>query len=231
MGANGNYNLRKMQHKVALVDDHPMMRSGLAATVNVLDHYQVTIEASHGEEFIGILGKNEAPEIAIIDLNMPVMDGYATLQWIKANRPDMLTLALTFDPRNDALVRALRAGARGFLLKNISASELKLALDSLISTGWYFGMGMKDVLLQEHSMTSRFESEREHIKELITPREMELLQYLCSKDEYTYEEIAKLMGVHKRTVDSHRESLFQKLDVKSKTGLVIFAIRWQLVRL
>lgn len=208
-----------------------MMCDGLATTVNALNDYEVIIQAANGQELLEAIKEKGSPAIAIIDLNMPVMDGFETIAWLKANRPEILPLALTFDPREDAMVRALRAGARGFLLKNIGAMELKLALDSLILTGWYYGSGMRDVLLQEHAMTSRFEMERERIKDLITPREMELLTYLCSEEEYTYENIAGLMGVHRRTVDSHRESLFQKMNVKSKTGLVMAAIRWQLVRL
>jgi two-component system, NarL family, invasion response regulator UvrY len=220
-----------MTYSVALVDDHPMMRNGLAATVNVLKDYKVTIEASNGSEFIDFLQENKLPDIAIIDLNMPVMDGFETLTWMRENSISIRTLALTFDPREDVMLRAIKAGARGFLLKNIGAAELKAALDSLIHTGWYYGPGIKEVLLQEQTMTSRFESQREKIKQSITPREMELLQHLCSEEEYTYEGISNLMGVSRRTVDSWRESLFQKLQVKSKTGLVMAAIRWQLVRM
>ena len=101
------------EHSVALVDDHHLMRSGLVATVNALGGYHVTIEAGNGKELIDALHGAELPAIAIVDLNMPVMDGYETIAWLRANAPSVLPLALTFDATDDAMVKAVRAGARG----------------------------------------------------------------------------------------------------------------------
>ncbi|MBK6753751.1 MAG: response regulator transcription factor [Flavobacteriales bacterium] len=102
-----------MPHDLALVDDHHLMRSGLATMLNGLDGYRVTIEAANGRELIEALRDATPPAIAIVDLNMPVMDGYATIAWLRTNAPEILPLALTFDAGDDALVRAMRAGARG----------------------------------------------------------------------------------------------------------------------
>ena len=217
------------EHSVALVDDHHLVRIGLVATVNGLGGYHVTIEAGNGQEFIEALERAEPPAIAIVDLNMPVMDGYATIAWLRENHPAMLPLALTFDATDAALVKAVRAGARGFLLKDAQPQVLKNALDSLMLTGYYYTDNTNDVLQRNPGMKTRQERERDRILERITPREMEFLSFVCDEDELTYEQIAERMGVHRRTVDNFRIALFEKFHIKSKTGLVLFAMRWGLV--
>ncbi|MBL0127232.1 MAG: response regulator transcription factor [Flavobacteriales bacterium] len=217
------------EHSVALVDDHHLVRNGLVATVNALGGYLVTIEAGHGRELVEVLAKAPPPDIAIVDLNMPVMDGYATIAWLRENRPTVLPLALTFDATEDALVKAVRAGARGFLLKNARPAVLKNALDSLMLTGYYYTDTTHDVLQRHPEMKTREECERERILQSITPREMEFLKLVCDEDELTYGQIAQQMGIHHRTVDTFRIGLFEKFHIKSKTGLVLFAMRWRLV--
>lgn len=223
-----------MEHNVALVDDHHLVRSGLAATVNNLGGYHVTVDAGHGRELIEAL-EDLAPEdprqprMAIVDLNMPVMDGYETIAWLRQHRPDVLPLALTFDATDDALVKAVRSGARGFLLKNARPAVLKNALDALAMTGYYYTDELHGTLQAHPGLRTRHEQERQRVLEQITPREMEFLLLVCSPNEPTYEEIAEGMGIQRRTVDNYRVALFDKFRIKSKTGLVLFAIRWGLV--
>jgi DNA-binding NarL/FixJ family response regulator len=214
---------------VALVDDHHLMRSGLAGIVNGFSNYHVTLEASNGREFIDLLPGSDTPAIAIVDLNMPVMDGYATIAWLRQNEPAILPLALTFDATDDAMVKAVRAGARGFVLKSARPSILKTALDSLMLTGYYYTEEMRDTEVRDMASRSSRERERERVLEAITPREMEFLLHVCNEDELTYEQIADAMGIHRRSVDNHRIALFEKFNIKSKTGLVLFALRWGLL--
>ncbi|MBL7981908.1 MAG: response regulator transcription factor [Flavobacteriales bacterium] len=220
-----------MEHKVAMVDDHHLVRNGLVATVNSLGGYKVTMEAAHGRELLEALeaADVEVPRIAIVDLNMPVMDGYETIEWLRANRPQVLPLALTFDATDEALLKAVRLGARGFLLKNARPEVLKNALDSLISSNFYYSDRMLETMKEHPELRTRQEVERERVMELVTPRELEFLQLVCSPEEMTYEEIGNIMGVHRRSVDNYRIGLFEKLGVKSKTGLVLFAMRWGLL--
>jgi len=218
-----------MEHEVALVDDHHLMRTGLAATVNNLGGFRVTMEAGNGAEFIQALKLGTDPAIAIVDLNMPVMDGFETIAWLRQHKPAVLPLALTFDAADDALVKAVRAVARGFLLKNARPAVLKNALDSLMLTGYYYTEATHDALQRAPGMKTAHERERERVVAAITPREMEFLLLVCAEAEYTYEQIADRMGVHRRTVDNFRIALFEKFDIKSKTGLVLFAMRWRLI--
>ncbi len=217
------------EHRIALVDDHHMMRSGLAAMIDRLGGYHVVIEAANGKEMIEAMTESAPVAIAIVDLHMPVMDGYETIAWLKANAPDVLPLALTFDASDDAMLRAVRAGARGFLLKNARPPLLKAALDSLVWTGYFQSDELHRDLLERADLKAREERERENLLERITPREMEFLLLVCSEDEFTYEEIAIRMEVHRRSVDNFRISLFEKFQIKSKTGLVLFAMRWGLI--
>jgi two-component system invasion response regulator UvrY len=139
-----------------------------------------------------------------VDLNMPVMDGYATIAWLREHAPTVLPLALTFDAADDALVRSVRAGARGFLLKNTRPAVLKTALDSLMLTGYYYTDQTHQALQDEPVQRDRKQARARTVLEQITPREMEFLLLVCDPEEYTYEQIADRMGVHRRTVDNHR---------------------------
>lgn len=219
---------------VALVDDHHMMRTGLVNTVNAMGDYLVTVEAGNGAELVEQLSAMDlngahAPRIAVVDLSMPVMDGYATMQWLTAHAPQVLSLALTFDATDDAMVRAVHAGARGYVLKSEPPQVLRTALDSLVNTGYYYTQEMMAVHLRGTMELRREHFSRAKIMERISERELEFLALVCDEAELTYEVIAERMGVQRRTVDNYRSSLFEKFDLRSKTGLVLFAMRWKLL--
>jgi DNA-binding NarL/FixJ family response regulator len=214
---------------VALVDDHHMVREGIAATINAMDDYEVVVQASHGEELIAQLHGVDDPAIAVVDLHMPVMDGFATIAWLRKHRPNVMALALTFDPEEDAMVRALRAGARGFLRKNARSAVLKLALDSLVLTGYFQPIEAQGRVLEDDMELARPERVRQRVLERMTSRELEFLRLVCDEDELTYVQISDRMGVKRNTVENYRTSLFDKFGIKSKTGLVLFAMRFDLL--
>ena len=166
--------MHETKHPIALVDDHHLVRNGLAAMINRQKGYTVVQEAAHGKEFIDTLDMQNLPAIAIVDLNMPVMDGYDTISWLKQYAPGVRPLALTFDASDDAMVRAVRCGARGFLLKNAPPDLLRKALDSLILTGYYQSDAMHRTLVENPDMKTQDERQHERVLEKITPREMEL---------------------------------------------------------
>jgi two-component system, NarL family, invasion response regulator UvrY len=216
---------------VAIVDDHTLFREGLARVVNEMDGYQVLLEAEHGEAYIHA-SKNVAPiAIALVDLHMPVMDGYRTLEWIRAETPGTRALALTFEKEDDAMARALRSGACGFLQKDIGVRALRSALDQIAATGWYDEERTQQVLRQHDAEQNDHTREYHQVKEHVSERELEFLELVCDRNELTYEQIAGRMGVGRRTVDGYREALFAKFGMKSKCGLLLFALRTQLVKL
>ncbi|MGV3636822.1 MAG: response regulator, partial [Flavobacteriales bacterium] len=206
------------RHNVALVDDHHLMRTGLVNTVNAMGDYRVTLEAGNGAELVDRLtamdlNGPDAPTIAVVDLNMPVMDGYATMRWLGEHAPNVLPLALTFDATDDAMVRAVHAGARGYVLKSEQPHVLRTALDSLVNTGYYYTQEMMAVHLRGTQEMRREELSRARVMERITERELEFLTLVCDEAELTYDAIAERMGVQRRTVDNYRSSLFEKFDL------------------
>lgn len=216
-------------HNVALVDDHHMVREGLASTINSFSEYTVSMECSHGEELIATLKTLQPPSIAIVDLHMPVMDGYATIAWLQEHHPSVLPLALTFDTSDEALVKAVRAGARGFLRKNARSAELKQALDKLIRTGYFEMTALDQEMFAPDNFRTPTEVQRDKVISVLTVRELEVLQLVCDDREFTYDTIAAQLGISRNTLENHRVALYEKLGIKSKTGLVLFAMRWGLL--
>src|SRR5436190_3142611 len=122
---------------IALIDDHALFRGVLADMINLIGGYQVVVQAGNGEEYIKAIEAGAQVAVAIVDLHMPVMDGYATIEWIRATTPGTRALALTFEKTEEAMLRALRAGACGFLLKDVGKQEFQRALEQVATLGHY----------------------------------------------------------------------------------------------
>ena len=214
---------------VALVDDHTLVRKGLVELIQQSGEYEVVLEASNGREFIEALPHPDL-RLAIVDLNMPEMDGFETLAWLKENHPGLLALALTFEGTEERVIRAVRAGARGFILKDIEPLELRAALRSVLTSGYYHTDLVHHTMLNS-SMRTEEEKTRAKLLARLTENEVRFLKLICDDRELTYEQVAEEMGVHRRTVDGYREHICNKLKVRSKVGLVITAVRYGLVEL
>lgn len=214
---------------VALVDDHNLVRKGLVSLVNTLAGYQVVLEAANGMEFTKALSGGPEVRIAIVDLNMPVMDGYATIAWLARTCPDVRSIALTFDGSEQAVIRAVREGARGFLLKDVEPEVFKAALDAVRDTG-YYESDLVRAMATDGEFRTTYERQQEKVLEAITPKELEFIILACAPEEYTYEQIADQMGTKATTVETHRKHVFDRFGIKSKSGLVIFAYRWGIVK-
>lgn len=214
---------------LALVDDHTLVRKGLVELIQQSGEYEVVLEASNGREFIEALPHPDL-RLAIVDLNMPEMDGFETLAWLKENQPGLLALALTFEGTEERVIRAVRAGARGFILKDIEPLELRAALRSVLTSGYYHTDLVHHTMLNS-SMRTEEEKTRAKLLARLTENEVRFLELICDDRELTYEQVAEEMGVHRRTVDGYREHICNKLKVRSKVGLVITAVRYGLVEL
>lgn len=214
---------------VALVDDHTLMRSALARAIDLMPGYEVVLEAEHGAHFQQLVPTVPRIGIAVVDLHMPVMDGYATIAWINRHLPGTRALALTFEKTEDAMLRALRAGACGFLLKDTDARTFKTALDHVSVIGHYHDHDLEVSLQEQAAARTRYARERQRVLERLSERELLFIRLVCHEHEYTYDAIADQMQVHRRTVDGYREAIFHKFGIKSKVGLVLFAFKWGLV--
>jgi len=207
---------------VAIVDDHTMFRKGLAALINFFPNYKVSMDASNGNDFIEQLQSAQLPDIVLMDINMPEMDGYATTEWLRNNHPEVKTLALSTMDSETAIIKMIKSGAKGYVLKDAEPSELKLAFDEVMSRGYFYNdlvsrkvLNAISQLVDPKKTTATFAN--------LTPREIEFLKFACT--EMTYKEIADKMHLSVRTVEGYRDSLCDKLDIKTRVGLVIYAIK------
>ncbi len=206
---------------IVLVDDHSLLRIGLAQLVQSLG-YPVIFEADDGKEFIEKLDEKTLPDVVLMDINMPVMDGFETTRWLKDNYPSVKVLALSMYDNENAIIRMLKSGAKGYILKDSEPAELKAAIDAVVSKGYYYSDLVSGKLI--HAI-NKLDDEGGELKNLmqLNERETDFLKYACT--EMTYKEIADKMFVSPRTIDGYRDALFEKLHVKTRVGLVMYAIK------
>jgi DNA-binding NarL/FixJ family response regulator len=207
---------------IAIVDDHTMFRKGLASLIDLFPRYQVVLDASNGKDFIDRLDKAQLPDIVLLDISMPEMDGYATAGWISEHYPDIRILALSTMDSETAIIKMIRSGARGYVLKDAEPAELKLAFDEVLSRGSYYNeLVSRKVLNAVHQLTETKNPTATFAS--LSAREIEFLKYACT--ELTYKEIADKMNLSPRTIEGYRDNLCQKLDLKTRVGLAMYAVR------
>ena len=211
---------------VALVDDHTMFRKGLAVLINLFPQYKVLLDVGNGQEFIDQLDPDNLPDILLLDINMPVMDGYATAAWVHANHPDIRILALSTMDSDTTIIKMIQQGARGYILKDADPKELQVAFEEILAKGYYYNEILTRKVIQSIHQGG---ADSSGAFPKLTDREMEFLKHACS--EKNYNQIASEMFVSERTVDGYRESLFKKFNVTNRVGLVLYAIKNQLVQL
>ena len=204
-----------------MADDHVLLRNALASLIDSFENCQVVLQAGTGKELIESIKKGASPQVVILDLNMPEMDGFETAGWLQKERPEIIVLMLTMYDSELSLIRLLQAGVKGFLKKDIHPSELKFAIQSVVQNGYYYSnhtTGKLVNLFRQHSDGNSLIQ-----RSVLNDQEVQFLKLACS--DLTYKEIAQQMGLNPRAVDTLRDQLFFKLDVKSRVGLALVAIR------
>jgi DNA-binding NarL/FixJ family response regulator len=208
-----------MTHSIAIIDDHILIAKAITGIIENFKQFNVLYECENGKVLLEKLQvKKNIPDVVLLDISMPVMDGFATAEWLRDNQPQILVMALSMQDDEQSLIKMVKAGAKGYLLKNVHPTELEMALNALVKNGSYFPEWAASKVFMSLSKPS--------IKNdnfYITAREKEFLQY--SITEMSYKEIAEKMFCSPRTVESYRDSLFEKLDLKSRVGLAVFAIK------
>ncbi|TDQ11372.1 response regulator transcription factor [Pedobacter metabolipauper] len=206
---------------LSLVDDHRLFRQGIASLIATFPEYEVLFEAGSGEEFCKKISPKFKPQIVLLDLNMPVMGGHQTSEWIKEHYPDVHVIVLSMMDDAESVLSLIKTGVKGYLLKDSEPSEFKAALDAVAGNNVYFPPFVS------RYMAESFYKPSEDVK--LNAREKEFLKLASS--ELTYKEIADKMFVSMRTVDGYRDNLFVKLNVKNRVGLVLYAIKNKLIEL
>ena len=211
-----------MKYKIAIVDDHVLFAQSLKVLINSFEDYEVAFSAKNGQDLISKVGSTQIkPDIVLLDVNMPQMNGQETMEWLKENRPDLKVLVLTMEDEENTIIQMLKHGARGYVLKDIDPQHLELAFDEIVKKGFHYSEKVTNTLL--HAISD--EGQSKELKE----REVEFLQLVCS--ERTYKQIAQDMFLSPKTIDGYREALFDKLDVRSRVGLVLYAIEHGIYRI
>lgn len=214
--------------KIAIADDHALFRKGLAALINLFANYQVVLEAGNGQEMVNNLDAANLPDIVLMDINMPVMDGYEAAEWLNNNHPNIKILALSTMDADTAIIKMIKCGARGYVLKDAEPAELKLAFDEVLSLGYFYNeVVTRKVMRTIHELTVPGSSV--HTFANLSDREVEFLKYTCT--ELSYKEIADKMFLSARTVEGYRDALCEKLNLKTRVGLAMFAVKNNIAQL
>ncbi len=207
-----------MNIKVGLVDDHQLFLKSLHLMLDSFKVYDVVVEALHGEDLKQKLQSSGiVPDVMLVDVNMPVMDGIATCNWLSATYPAMKLIALSMNDTDSAIIDMIKAGCCAYLLKDTHPNELEKALLEVTAKGYYnadaSNVNFRRLLLKSNEQPVIQLTEKEKI----------FLHYACS--ELTYKQIAAEMNLSERTIDGYREALFQKFHVQSRVGLCLEALR------
>ncbi|GAB3316028.1 response regulator transcription factor [Larkinella ripae] len=198
----------------------------MADQIQKSENYEVVLIGRNGRDLIRYLSRNTCPDVVLLGVLMPEMDGYETVTYLQKHCPTVRVLALSTMDRRENMIRMLRNGAQGYLPKTCSATELHQALDELCTKGYSYAGVMTNQLIRNLNPTgNRLPSEYW----TFSNREQTFLKMACS--DLTYAEIADRMCVSARTVDGYREAIFQKMQVKSRVGMALEAVRWGLVQL
>lgn len=204
-----------------MADDHVLLRTALASLIDNFENCKVVYQAATGSELIKQVQAGSVPDVILLDLNMQEMDGYETATWLQKNYPAIHVLMLTMYDSELSLIRLLQAGVKGFLKKDIHPAELQFAIRSVVQSGYYYSNHATGKLVNLFRHTP--EGNPGLQKALLTEQELLFLKLACT--DLTYKEVAQQMGLNPRSVDTLRDQLFVKLDVKSRVGLAMVAIR------
>lgn len=208
-------------NNIILADDHILLRDALASLISQFPGFRVTGVAANGLDVMDLMKSGSKPDIIILDLNMPQMDGYETTSWLASHYPDVKILILTMYDSDIALIRLLQEGVRGFLKKDIHPDELRNALETVVDEGWYYANRTSGKIASLFRRNNDAPTNLQ--RNLLTDKEIAFLK-LASTD-MTYKEIAIELHLSTRVVDNYREALFEKLDVRSRVGLAIYAVK------
>lgn len=208
--------------KVGLVDDHQLFRKSLSLLLSSFKNTVVVMDATNGVDLQAKMEQaTTLPEVMLIDVSMPQMDGPQTAEWLHQTYPAIRKVALSMDDKEETVIKMLRAGCCSYLFKDIHPNELEHALDEVHRFGYY-----NPAISYQKLMSSAQQTDSSlHL----TEKELYFLKLSCS--DLSYRDISSIMNLSERTIDGYRASMFTKLNVQSRTGMALEAIRKGFVKL
>ncbi len=197
--------------KIAIADDHQLFREGLIGLLNKYESFEVVADVDSGKTLLAYLEREEAPDILLLDLTMPEMDGFTVLQRLKKSYQDIRTIVISMHDDGNYIVKCVRAGAHGYVLKNADEEELVTSIHKVFNGEKYFNTKISAKIFDNMSVEASF-------PEKLTKREVEVLQLIS--EGLTTKEVAQQMFISTRTVETHRANMMKKLNVKNTAELI-----------
>lgn len=207
--------------KIIIVDDHLLFSQSLSYLISKYKEFEVIGSYTNGKEFISAFDTENfiLPNIVLLDVNMPIMDGIETMKWIKEQHSELKVLALSVNDDEETIMKMITNGAKGYLLKDTDPKTFKEAMLEVYNKGFYYTEIVSGFLINKLNQNEN--------KIVLKDREVEFIKLACT--EKTYKEIADGMCLSPKTIDGYRENLFQKLELKTRIGLVLYAIKNKIV--
>lgn len=213
--------------KIAIADDHELFRVGIVKILQEYVDFDVVMEAPHGGVLLNKIEKSEQlPDIILLDIRMPVMDGFETIKVLTKNFPSIKIIILSVHDQARHIIKMIELGANGYLLKNTRPKEVVESIKMVMEQDYYFNDKI-NTLLQKVIRYKGSNSGDKDIPVSITSREQEVLELICK--EHTTSEIADILCLSSRTIEGHRKNLVIKLGVRNVAGLVVYALKQELV--
>ena len=208
-----------MKYSIVIVDDHVLIANALKSIIANFEQFEVSYICENGKEFQEEINVRKKPDLVLLDISMPIMNGFETAKWLKESYPEILIMALSMEDDEQSLIKMIKNGAKGYMLKNIHPRELERGLNTLIEKGHFF----PDWATSKVFTSISDDTINANLKNRLSEREIEFLKYTTS--EMTYKEISEKMFCSPRTIENYRDSLFEKLELKSRVGLAVYALK------
>lgn len=213
--------------RIAIADDHKLFMQGISSIVESLDGMKLVFQANNGVDLLNKLeSADQLPDVVLMDLKMPEMDGIETTKQLRNLYPDIKIIVLTMMQQEDFILHLFDLGANGYLIKNTSSEELEEAILSVVEKDHYFNDHVSEVMLKGLKR-KRVQKLSLDNKTQLTQREREVLELICQ--EYTTTEMAEKMFVSHRTIETYRKNLLEKIGAKNTAGLIVKSVKSGLI--
>lgn len=211
---------------IAITDDATLFRKGLRLLLEDYDDIKVVLEANNGQDLLDKLTSTTLPDVLLLDLQMPILNGVDTAKILKERYPEIKIIILSTHYSKAFIINMIEVGASAYLPKDTAPDEVTLTIRNVHNNGFYYNKEVWTII--QDNMTKK-QNKKSSFTPQLTKREAEILQLIC--EQQTATEIAKKLFISRRTVEGHRNNLLQKLNCRNIAGLVAYAIQNQLVRI
>jgi two-component system, NarL family, response regulator DegU len=211
--------------KIAIADDHLLFRKGIITILGQSPNLEFVLEAINGKDLIDALALNTTtmPDVILMDVQMPVLDGIKATEYVKEHFPSIKVLILSMHDEDNFVTHLMELGANGYLLKDTDPEEVEIAIKTVYEEDYYYGAFLTKVMHRKMLKKTIAPRETPRFGVNLTERELEILRLIC--DGFTNAEIADKVCLSPRTVDGHRTRIMEKVGVKNTAGLVVYAVK------